>query len=175
MKRLLLLRHAKSARPAGVADHERPLAPRGSADARLMGAYLQREMLLPDLALVSTSARTRQTWDLLLQGLGSVPNLRFEPRLYEASAGGLASVIAEAPDEAEEVLLIGHNPGLADLAHLLAGHGDRYALARMRTKFPTSGLAVLDLSGESWRELAQRSAKLDRFVTPKGLRGEGNA
>ncbi|MBV9139225.1 MAG: histidine phosphatase family protein, partial [Hyphomicrobiales bacterium] len=120
MKRLLLLRHAKSARPAGVADHERPLAPRGLADARVMGAYLQQEMLLPDLALVSTSARTRQTWDLLLQGLGSVPNLRFEPRLYEASAGELASVIAEVPDEAKEVLLIGHNPGLADLAHLLA-------------------------------------------------------
>ncbi|MBV9517366.1 MAG: histidine phosphatase family protein [Hyphomicrobiales bacterium] len=171
MKRLLLLRHAKSARPAGVADHERPLAPRGCKDARLMGAYLQEEMLLPDLALVSTSVRTRQTWDLLVQGLGTVPSLRFDRRIYDAPAGRLASVIAETPDATNEVLLIGHNPGLADLAQRLAGHGDRYALARMRTKFPTSGLAVLDLPGESWRELNDGSARLDRFVTPKSWRG----
>jgi phosphohistidine phosphatase len=175
LKRLLLLRHAKSARPAGIADHERPLAPRGREDARRMGAYLQAEMLLPALALVSTSVRTRQTWDLLVQGLGSVPSLRSERRLYDAPAGRLASVIAETPDELREILLIGHNPGLADLAHRLAGHGDRYALARMRTKFPTAALAVLDLAGESWRELADGSARLDRFVTPKGLRGEAGA
>ena len=173
VKRLLLLRHAKSARPVGVADHERPLAPRGREDALRMGAYLQAEMLLPALALVSTSVRTRQTWDLLVQGLGSVPGLRFDRRLYDAPAGRLASVIAETPDEVSELLLIGHNPGLADLAHLLAGHGDRYALARLRTKFPTSALAVLDLSGESWRELADGSARLDRFVTPKGMREAG--
>jgi phosphohistidine phosphatase len=104
-----------------------------------------------------------------------VPSLRFERRLYDAPAGRLASVIAETPDELGEILLIGHNPGLADLAHRLAGHGDRYALARMRTKFPTAALAVLDLAGENWRELADGSARLDRFVTPKGLRGEASA
>ena len=86
-----------------------------------MGAYLQTEMLLPSLALVSTSVRTRQTWDLLVQGLGSVPSLRFDRRLYDAPAGRLASVIAETPDELAEILLIGHNPGLADLAHAARG------------------------------------------------------
>ena len=140
-----------------------------------MGAYMQSQMLLPSLALVSTSVRTRQTWDLLVQGLGSVPDLRFDRRLYDAPASALASVIAETPDDLREILLIGHNPGLADLAHRLAGHGDRYALARMRTKFPTAALAVLDLPGESWRQLADGSARLDRFVTPKSLRGEGVA
>ncbi|MBV8184116.1 MAG: histidine phosphatase family protein [Hyphomicrobiales bacterium] len=175
MKRLLLLRHAKSDRPTGVGDHERPLASRGREDARRMGAYMQGEMLLPSLALVSTAVRTRQTWDLLVQGLGRVPELRFDRRIYDAPASRLANVIAETPDELGEILLIGHNPGLADLAHRLVGHGDRYALARMRTKFPTAALAVLDLAGEVWRELADGSARLDRFVTPKGLRGEGGA
>ena len=66
-------------------------------------------------------------------------------------------------------MLIGHNPGIADLALRLAGHGDRYALARMRAKYPTCALAVLDLPGENWRTLAAGAARLDRFVTPKGL------
>lgn len=174
MKRLILIRHAKSARPAGITDHERPLAPRGREDARRMGAYLAREMLLPALALVSTSVRTRQTFDLLVQGLGVVPSLRFDRRVYDAPADRLATVIAETPGECRELLLIGHNPGLADLAHRLAGHGDRYALARMRTKFPTCALAVLDLAEDDWRELADGSARLDRFVTPKSLRGEAD-
>jgi phosphohistidine phosphatase len=175
VKRLILIRHAKSARPAGIADHERPLAPRGLDDARRMGGYLKRKMLLPDLVLVSTSVRTRQTWDLLVQGLGTVPNLRFEPRLYEAASARLASVVAETQGDVGALLLIGHNPGLADLAHRLAGHGDRYALARMRTKFPTCALAVLDLPPDDWRELVAGSARLDRFVTPKSMRAEGDA
>jgi phosphohistidine phosphatase len=174
VKRLILIRHAKSARPAGIADHERPLAPRGREDARRMGAYLAREMLLPALALVSTSVRTRQTFDLLVQELGVVPSLRFDRRVYDAPADRLATVIAETPGEYRELLLIGHNPGLADLAHRLAGHGDRYALARMRTKFPTCALAVLDLAEDDWRGLADGSARLDRFVTPKSLRGEAD-
>ena len=169
MKRLLLLRHAKSARPAGVLDHERPLARRGFEDSRTMGAYLRHEMLLPDLVLVSTSNRTRQTWDVVIQGLGGVPSASFEPRLYDAPAARLAKVIGETAQTVRSLMLIGHNPGIADLALRLAGHGDRYALARMRAKYPTCALAVLDLPGENWRTLAAGAARLDRFVTPKGL------
>jgi phosphohistidine phosphatase len=172
VKRLILIRHAKSARPAGVPDQERPLAPRGRDDARLLGGYLEREMLLPDLVLVSTSARTRQSWDLLVQGLGAVPSLRFDERLYDAPSTRLAAVVAETQGEVRTLLLVGHNPGLADLAHRLAGHGDRYALARMRGKFPTSALAVLDLPRDDWGELVAGSARLDRFVTPKSLHAE---
>jgi phosphohistidine phosphatase len=169
MKRLALLRHAKSARPAGISDHERPLARRGFEDSRAMGSYIRQEMLLPDLVLVSTSNRTRQTWDVVIQGLGEAPSARFEPRLYDASAARLATVIAETRDDVKLLLLIGHNPGVADLALRLAGHGDRYALARMRAKYPTCALAVLDLPGEDWKNLIAGSARLDRFVTPKGL------
>ncbi|MFI5011919.1 MAG: SixA phosphatase family protein [Hyphomicrobiales bacterium] len=169
MRRLYLLRHAKSARPAGVADHERPLAPRGLDDARAIGSYLKQEMLLPDLVLVSTATRTRQTWDIVIQGLGVVPSVHFEPGLYDAPAARLSTAVAQTPDGIKSLLLIGHNPGIADLALRLAGHGDRYALARMRAKFPTCALAVIDFPGDHWRVLAAGSARLDRFVTPKSL------
>jgi phosphohistidine phosphatase len=134
-----------------------------------MGFYLKQEMLLPDLALVSTSTRTRETFDILIQGLGEMPDVRYEPLVYEASAARLATVIADTRDGIRALLLIGHNPGMADLALRLVGQGDRYAVARMRAKYPTCGLAVLDLPGEDWRSLTAGSARLDRFVTPKGL------
>ena len=169
MKRLLLLRHAKSARPAGVADHERPLAARGRDDARSMGRYLAEETFLPDLALVSTSTRTRETIGILAQELRETPVTRFEHRLYDASATRMLAVIAETAPEIDTLLVIGHNPGMAELAQFLAGHGDRYAFARMRVKFPTCGLAVLDLPGNDWQAPASGSARLDRFVTPKSL------
>ncbi|SDR60581.1 phosphohistidine phosphatase [Rhizobiales bacterium GAS113] len=169
MKRLLLLRHAKSARPAGISDHVRPLAQRGRDDARSMGRYLRQEMLLPNLALVSTSTRTRETVEILFREYGESLAMRFEERLYEAPTVRLLAVIAETPAELDTLLLVGHNPGMADLAQRLAGHGDRYAFARMRVKFPTCALAVLDLPGDGWRSPAVGSARLDRFVTPKSL------
>jgi len=170
MKRLLLLRHAKSARPAGVADHERPLARRGIEDARQMGAYLKQETLFPDLVLVSTSVRTRQTWDLVAPALGEVASVRFERAIYDAdSPPGLEALVRQAPQAANALLMIGHNPGFEDFAQWLIGHGDRYALARMREKFPTCALAVLDVQSQDWAAFKKGAARLDRFVTPKSL------
>ena len=170
MKRLLLLRHAKSARPAGIADRERPLAPRGIGDARMMGAYLRREMLLPDLALVSPAVRTRQTFDLAGEGLGAAVEARFDPTIYDAlRSEELAELVHDAPAAAGVLLLIGHNPVIEELALSLAGHGDRYALARIHAKFPTCGLAVLDIAADEWRAFMPKAARLDHFVTPKTL------
>jgi phosphohistidine phosphatase len=176
MKRLLLLRHAKSARPAGVADHERPLARRGIEDARQMGAYLKREMLFPDLALVSTSVRTRQTWDLVAPALDTVGSVRFERAIYDAdSPPGLEVLVRRAPHAANVLLMIGHNPGFEDFAHWLIGQGDRYARARMREKFPTCALAVLDVPSPDWAAFTKGAARLDRFVTPKSLGDHDNS
>ena len=170
MKRLLLLRHAKSARPPGVADHQRPLAPRGVGDARNMGAYLRREMLIPDLVLVSTAARTRQTWDLVAPALGEAPSVRFEKAIYDAdSTSRLEALVRRAPVAAKVLLMIGHNPGFEEFAHWLVGRGDRLALARMDEKYPTCALAVLDVQSEDWTAFRKGAARLDRFVTPKSL------
>jgi phosphohistidine phosphatase len=172
MRRLMLLRHAKSNRPEGVADRERPLATRGREAAPVMGRYLADELLLPDLVLISSSRRTLETWELVAPMLPEKPGTHVEPRIYEAKTERLLHVVQEVEPQVKTLLMVGHNPGFEELAALLTGHGDRYAAARMSQKFPTCGLAVIDFSIEDWRDLAPRGGRLDRFVTPASL-GEG--
>ena len=169
MRRLMLLRHSKAAPLGGAGDLARPLAPRGREAAPAMGAYLAREMLLPDLVLVSPSARTRETWALVAAALPEATSVRFEERIYEASHDRLLEVVQEVEAGARGVLMVGHNPGMADLARMLAGHGDRYAFVRMREKFPTCGLAVIDFAVEDWGGTAPGTGRLERFVTPESL------
>ncbi|WP_186417082.1 histidine phosphatase family protein [Bosea sp. CS1GBMeth4] len=172
MRRLMLLRHAKSAWPANTADRDRPLATRGREAAPVMGRYLAEELLLPDLVLISPARRTVETWELVRPMLPERPATHFEPRIYEAKAERLLKVAQETEPEVRTLLMIGHNPGFEELAARLTGHGDRYAAARMAQKYPTCGLAVLDFAIEDWRDLAAQGGRLDRFVTPESL-GEG--
>lgn len=172
MRRLMLLRHAKSNWPEGVADRDRPLAARGREAAPVMGRYLAEELLLPDLVLVSPARRTQETWELVAPMLPERPPHHTEPRIYEAKAERLLHVAQAVEPQVKTLLMIGHNPGFEELAALLVGHGDRYASARMAEKYPTCGLAVLDFAIEDWRDLAPRGGRLDRFVTPASL-GEG--
>ncbi|HKH33807.1 MAG TPA: histidine phosphatase family protein [Beijerinckiaceae bacterium] len=168
MRRLMLLRHGKSDSPSGVSDIDRPLARRGKEAVPRIATHMAEEQLFPDLALVSPARRARESWDLLAPKLGEVP-ARSEPRIYEAPPERLLAVIRELGPGVRSVLLVGHNPGLEDLAKLLIRHGDRYAFARIGRKYPTAGLAVIDLAIEGWRELKPGSGRLDRFVTPKSL------
>ena len=172
MRRLMLLRHAKSNWPAGMADRDRPLAARGREAAPLLGRYLAEELLLPDLVLISPARRTVETWELVAPMLPEKPATQHEPRIYEAPVTRLLEVVQEIEGPAATVLMFGHNPGFAELATLLTGHGDRYAAARMAQKYPTCGLAVLDFAVEDWRDVAARGGRLDRFATPASL-GEG--
>lgn len=172
MRRLMLLRHAKSNWPTGVADRDRPLAARGREAAPMMGRYLADELLLPDLVLISPARRTVETWELVAPMLPEKPATQYEPRIYEAKTDRLLEVVQEIEGDVRTVLMIGHNPGLAELAQRLTGHGDRYAAARMSQKYPTAGLAVLDFAVDDWRDVDERGGRLDRFVTPASL-GEG--
>jgi phosphohistidine phosphatase len=174
MRRLLILRHAKAAPlTKGEADIDRPLAPRGRRAAPRMGVYLAAERLIPDLALVSSAQRTRETWDGVSPALGEIA-MRFEPQIYEASADRLLALLRGVEDGVGTLLIIGHNPGLEDLAGLLAGQSDRAAASRMARKFPTASLAVIELDVATWGEAAARSGRLDRFVTPKSLGVDGD-
>ncbi len=96
----------------------------------------------------------------------------FEPRIFESTAECLLTVVRETPDAVRTLLLVGHNPGMEDLARLLIGYGDRYALARLQQKFPTAGIAVVDLDVAYWADVAEKGGRLDRFVTPEALSGE---
>ncbi len=167
MKRLYLLRHAESSwDDPTLADHDRPLAPRGRPAAKVMAKHLGRKGIAPGLVLCSPSRRTRETLTRIAQGLGKNADVRIEAELYAASAAVLLEVLHEVPDEVESVMLIGHNPGIQDLALSLARPGSKSA--RVRSKFPTAALATQELNG-TWRELAPGSAELVSFVKPKEL------
>lgn len=167
MKRLHLLRHAKSSwNDPTLADHDRPLAPRGRRAAKVMAEHLARKGISPELVVCSPSRRTRQTLKRLAPALRKSAEVRIEPELYAAPAADLLDVLHEVPDEVESVMLIGHNPGIQDLALSLASAGPE--IQRLRSKFPTAALATLELDG-TWRELAPGSAELASFVKPKEL------
>lgn len=171
MKRLYLLRHAKSSwdDPA-LADHDRSLAPRGRRAAKVMAKHLRREGIAPELVLCSPSRRTCQTLTRIAPALGKNAEVQIESELYAASADDLLKVLHEVPDEVQSVMLIGHNPGIQDLALSLDSGGSEST--QVRSKFPTAALATLEINA-SWRELAPGSAELVSFVNPKELsRGE---
>ncbi len=169
MRRLMLLRHAKAERPLGTPDRERALAPRGREDAQRIAAYIARHHLVPDLVLISPSARTRQSWEPIAPALLGRVSVRYEERLYEASAQSIMSLVREATHGAHALLVIGHNPGLQDLARLIIASGDVEARERLTEKLPTSGLVVIDFAFDDWGKLHPHSGRLDRFVTPRSL------
>jgi phosphohistidine phosphatase len=170
--RLMLLRHAKSDWNQGVADHERPLNARGRKAAPKVGATMAGHALVPDLIVASTATRVRETLDLVRAAFEAAPKVTYDKRIYEAEPDALIQVIHETPRDVNSLLLVGHNPGLAELAALLVASGKAEARLRMAAKFPTAALAVLDFKGHDWSKLAPRSGKLDRFIVPKGLQGE---
>ncbi len=186
-KRLVLLRHAKSAWP-DLPDHERPLASRGRRDAPAAGRWLLAANYVPDQVLCSTARRARETWQLaeaalveaalVEAALVQAPPVVFEHGIYGASAAGLLDLIKRAPPAARTVVVVGHDPGVQDLAlALTAADSDAHrsgpgAADRMRAKFPTAAIAVAEFSGR-WSELGTRPARLAAFVTPREMPGGG--
>jgi phosphohistidine phosphatase len=168
--RLMLLRHAKSEKAEpGLRDHERRLNDRGERDAETIGAYLARHGLLPDLVAVSTSQRTRQTWEHVAAMLSASPPASFEERLYNAGAEAILAVVKETKPAVRTLMVIGHNPGLHEGARLLIASGDVEARERLNEGLPTTGLAVIDFAGRDWRKLHPHGGRLERFVTPRSL------
>jgi phosphohistidine phosphatase len=169
MRRLLLLRHAKSDWPNGLEDVSRPLAERGRRDAPEMGKAIARAGIVPDLALVSAALRTRQTWALVSPQLGKDVPMREEPALYGAPQDLLLDFARRTPDEIQTLLLCAHNPGTERLARSFAKSGDADAIRRVEKKYPTCALAVIELPVDNWREASPPAGRLEMFLTPKTL------
>jgi phosphohistidine phosphatase len=167
MHRLLLLRHAKTERAEpGARDRDRKLTKRGRADAPRLGAYMAHHGLVPDLVLVSPAERTQETWKLLAPAFAKAPKAITDERIYNASADKLMTVLSE-PRKARALLLVGHNPGIHDLAVALVAAGDVAMRERVTEKLPTSGLVVVDLSFDDWAQLHPHAGRLERFVSPR--------
>ena len=170
MRRLLLLRHAKAERSRpGERDHDRKLAARGREDAPKLGTYIVRHGLMPDRVIVSPSARTRETWQLAAAAMASKAKAVFDERIYEASPQALLAVIKETDARVGTLLMIGHNPGLHELAALLIATGDIDTRQRLAEALPTSGLAVIDFALDGWSKLHPQAGRLERFIVPRSI------
>ncbi|HVV24762.1 MAG TPA: histidine phosphatase family protein [Pseudonocardiaceae bacterium] len=157
MRTLVVLRHAKSAWPEGTDDRERPLADRGRRDAPAAGRWLRGRVPV-DLVVCSPALRTRQTWDLVAAELDGTPEFRVDDRVYDAFVEELVDVVRDLPATAENVLLIGHNPGLTELVHELSGSD---------FSLKTSSIAILRGHGE-WSDAGANWLRLVETETPRG-------
>ncbi|MEU0384090.1 SixA phosphatase family protein [Streptomyces chartreusis] len=164
-RRIVLFRHAKADWPQ-VSDHERPLADRGRKEAAEAGRRLADTGIPFDLALCSTAVRTRETWKLAVQEFPQRPKTVYEERIYEASPGELIAVLNETPDDVQNILVIGHNPGVQGLADILAGTAEGDARDRMSSRgFPAAAFALLSCTG-SWKGLEPGVATLRDYWAP---------
>lgn len=160
---LLLMRHAKSDYPPGVADHERPLAPRGIREAGLAGDWLRANAPAVDAVLCSTATRARET----LANTRIDAPVRYSERLYGATPGTMIEEINTVDDDVQTLLVVGHEPTMSALALGLAGEGtDAGAAERISVKYPTSAIAVLRVPS-GWKGLELGRAALIGFEVPR--------
>ncbi|MEH6715094.1 histidine phosphatase family protein [Parasphingorhabdus flavimaris] len=171
MKKLTLLRHAKSGWDDPVErDFDRPLNKKGKRAAAVMGSFIKRNRLNFDQILASPAVRVIET----LENVEDASNLAMEPtwdrKIYLASSATLLDVLRGARPDAEHVLMVGHNPGLEDLIFdLVPDDGTSPARDQVETKYPTATLAEMTLAIDSWADITEKCATLDRFTRPRDL------
>ena len=161
------MRHAKSAWPVGVPDHDRPLTGRGRRDAQAAGQWFRTEGPRPDLALCSSAVRARHTWEIVCRSLPPVAT-DVVPELYGADADDLVDLVAATPDAVRVLVVVGHEPPASITALRLAGQrSERGALRALAEKFPTTGIAVLRFDGD-WADVRDAGPVLETFTVPRG-------
>ncbi len=171
MKRLTLLRHAKSSWDDSVArDFDRPLNDKGKRAAAIIGKFIKRNNLVFDQILASPAVRVIET----LEHVEPASGLSFEPKwdrkIYLASSVTLLDVLRGANADADHVLMVGHNPGLEDLIFdLVPDDGSSETRGAVEIKYPTAALAELSLNIKSWADIEDNCATLDRFTRPRDL------
>ncbi len=163
--RLILTRHAKSSwGDPSIDDHDRPLDERGEKSARAVGKWLAKRGYLPELALVSSSLRTRQTWDLVARAFDPTPGVKIIPSLYHAEPAVLMSALHHA--DTDNVMMIAHNPGIAffaqGLVSALPGDG-RFE------RYPTAATAVIDFEAPDWASIAWSTGRVTDLVFARDL------
>jgi phosphohistidine phosphatase len=175
MRRLMLLRHAKTETdaPSGR-DQDRRLDPRGHRDAAEIGGWLASHKPFPDAVLVSPAVRAKQTWELAWEVMKDhvpAPHVTFLPELYGADPTQMLQTIRMASvTDPRQLMLVGHNPGMHELALMLTGSGDAAGRDALADNLPTSGLAVFEFATNDWNEVGFRRGKLVLFVSPKLLK-----
>lgn len=169
MKSLTLLRHAKSGWDDPVSrDFDRPLNPRGRRAARTVGREMKAQGLAFDLVLASTARRVIETLDEVAAGYG-VLTPEYDERLYLASVATLLDIVRHAPDRHDRLLLVGHNPGMEELALRLARRDREGLRSEVEIKYPTGTLAEIELPVEHWTDVKEGTGRIARFIRPRDL------
>src|SRR5579864_6747092 len=172
MRRLMLLRHAKTETdaPSGR-DQDRRLDNRGRHDAAEIGGWIGRHPPFPDLVLVSHAVRAHQTWEIAweaMKELAPAPQVELTPELYGADLSQLLETIRNASvSDPKRLMLVGHNPGMHELAIALAGSGDPAGRGALAENLPTAGLAIFDFDTDDWRDVGLKRGRLELFISPK--------
>jgi phosphohistidine phosphatase len=176
MRRLLLLRHAKTEidAPSGR-DRDRRLDDRGQRDSAQLGDWIAAHPPFPEAVLVSHAVRALQTWDIVWEAMKdrvAAPQVEILPELYGADPAQILETIrtATVPADPKQLLLVGHNPGMHEVALMLMGGGDPAGAKAIADNLPTAGLAIFDFDVKDWGDVAYRRGKLVQFVSPKLLR-----
>jgi phosphohistidine phosphatase len=170
-KTLYLLRHAKSSWSSPeLRDFDRPLNARGRAAATEMGRYLAAQALMPALILCSAAQRTRETLALILPALTAEVVIGIETALYGATRDELLDRVGRLSAEIASVMIIGHNPGMEELARSLAARGPKDDVERLAAKYPTAALAIIRTEAATWDALRVERGELKRFVVPSSAR-----
>jgi phosphohistidine phosphatase len=169
MRRLFLVRHAKAELGVGRGDYERKLTERGRDDAKRVAAALAARSALAELLIHSGAARAKQTAEIFASEWGRDVKLKEEVGLYDASLATLLARARALGHEHKQVGLVGHNPGLGELATALTGSGAEPEVRRLAAKYPTGAVVVLDFSIKRWEEVELNSATLALYLTPAEL------
>jgi len=175
MRRLLLLRHAKTEHdaPSGR-DQDRRLDDRGRHDAAEIGGWIGRHPPFPDSVLVSPAVRAHQTWEIAwanMKDRAPEPKVELVSELYGADPSQLLQIVhAMAATDPQRLMIVGHNPGMHELALALAGSGDAAGRQALADNLPTSGLAIFEFAVGDWADVAFRRGRLVLFVSPKLLK-----
>lgn len=170
MKSLTLLRHAKSSWDGGVTrDFDRPLNKRGRKAARIVGGEMRRLGLVFDRVIASPAARVTETIDAIEDGYGGPLETAFDKRVYLASTGTLLDLIHEIDDGADSALIVGHNPGLEQLALLLTKDDGSALRPAITVKYPTATLAEISLPVDRWSAVSEGKGAIARFIRPRDL------
>ena len=171
MRTLLILRHAKAVGPSPDGDFARGLAPRGRRNAKQFGEWLAATSFAPELALVSPARRTMETADGVFAAFPSKPARRTPPGLYNAEATDILAEVRAVSDDIRALIVIGHNPGVAELAIGLTGSGDAAARSAMSGGYPTCACVVLQFDTTAWQSTLPGAGALLAYVTPSQLDG----
>jgi phosphohistidine phosphatase len=170
MRTLFVLRHAKAERDSDTGrDFDRPLAERGWRDAELVGAEIRRRRLEMDAVLASPAKRADETLAAFARGYGALDPV-YEPGIYDAPAGRLVEIVSNADDNAERLMIVGHNPGFQDLILRLVGDEPSELVEQVIDGLPTAGLAAIELPAKRWSELRERSGRITHLIVPRDLR-----